>query len=106
MDAGLPGDDSGNKHYGFWFPFHGVTPAHVPGVLSLVALIIASLSIYRHHLQRTGRRTYAITAVIAFYSMFSRWSSSSFTGFLRLRPWPRPTRSHLSRCGQVQRLRQ
>jgi hypothetical protein len=30
---------------GFWFPFHGVTPAQVLGVLSLVALIIASLSI-------------------------------------------------------------
>ena len=34
---------------GFLFPFHGVTPAQVLGVLSLIALIIASLSIYRHH---------------------------------------------------------
>ena len=42
---------------GFLFPFHGVTPAQVLGVLSLVALIIASLSIYRHHLQGTWRRT-------------------------------------------------
>jgi hypothetical protein len=50
---------------GFLFSFHGVTPAQVLGVLSLVALIIASLSIYRHHLQGTWRRTYAITAVIA-----------------------------------------
>jgi hypothetical protein len=32
---------------GFLFPFHGVTPAQVLGVLSLIALIIASLSIYR-----------------------------------------------------------
>jgi hypothetical protein len=52
---------------GFLFPFHGVTPAQVLGVLSLVALIIASLSIYRQHLQGTWRRTYAITAVIALY---------------------------------------
>ena len=37
------------------------------GVLSLIALIIASLSIYRHHPQRTCRRTYAITAVMALY---------------------------------------
>jgi len=56
MDAGLPGDDSGNKHYGFLVPVsRGVTPAQVLGVLSLVALIIVSLSIYRHHLQRTRR---------------------------------------------------
>ena len=52
---------------GFWFPFHGVTPAQVLGVLSLVALIIASLSIYRHHLQGIWRRTYAITALMALY---------------------------------------
>ena len=30
---------------GFLFPFHGVTPAQVLGVLSLIAVIIASLSI-------------------------------------------------------------
>src|SRR5580700_6955121 len=36
---------------GFLFPFHGVTPAQVLGVLSLIVLIIASLSIYRYHLQ-------------------------------------------------------
>jgi hypothetical protein len=53
MDAGLPGDDSATSITGFWFPFHGVTPAQVLGVLSLVALIIASFSIYRHLLQRT-----------------------------------------------------
>jgi len=52
---------------GFLFPFHGVTPAQVLGVLSLIALTIASLSIYRYHLQGIWRRTYAITAVMAFY---------------------------------------
>ena len=52
---------------GFLFPFHGVTPAQVLGVLSLIAVIIASLSIYRQHLQGTWRRTYAITAVMALY---------------------------------------
>jgi len=36
---------------GFLFPFHGVTPAQVLGVLSLVALVVASVSIYRHHSQ-------------------------------------------------------
>jgi hypothetical protein len=52
---------------GFLFPFHGVTPAQVLGVLSLIVLIIASLSIYRYHVQGVWRRTYAITAVMALY---------------------------------------
>jgi len=52
---------------GFLFPFHGLTPAQVLGVLSLTVLIIASLSIYRYHLQGIWRRTYAITAVMALY---------------------------------------
>jgi len=52
---------------GFLFPFRGFTPAHVLGVLSLIALVIASLSIYRYHLRGGWRRTYAITAVMALY---------------------------------------
>lgn len=52
---------------GFLFPFHGVTPAQVLGVLSLIALIIAPLSFFRYHLQGIWRRTYAITVVMALY---------------------------------------
>jgi uncharacterized membrane protein len=52
---------------GFVFPFRGVTPAQVLGVLSLIALTIASLSIYRYHSQGIWRRIYAITAVMALY---------------------------------------
>jgi len=52
---------------GFLFPFQGLTPAQVLGVLSLIALIIASVSVYRYHSQGIWRRTYAITAVIALY---------------------------------------
>jgi len=52
---------------GFLFPFHGVTPAQALGVLSLIALLIASLAIYRYHRQGIWRRTYAITVVMAFY---------------------------------------
>jgi branched-subunit amino acid transport protein AzlD len=51
----------------FLFPFHGVTPAQVLGVLSLIALIIGSLPIYRYHSKGTWRRTYGITAVMALY---------------------------------------
>ena len=49
------------------FPFHGVTPAQALGVLSLIALLIASLAIYRYHRQGIWRRTDAITVVMAFY---------------------------------------
>jgi hypothetical protein len=52
---------------GFLFPFHGVAPARVLGVLSLIALIIASLSIYRYQSKGIWRRTYGITAVMALY---------------------------------------
>jgi len=52
---------------GFFFPFNGLTPALVLGVLSLVVLLIASLALYRHRLLGTWRRTYAITAVVALY---------------------------------------
>ena len=52
---------------GFLFPFHGVTSAQVLGGLSLIALIIASLSIYRYHSQGIWRRTYAIAAVMVLY---------------------------------------
>ena len=52
---------------GLLFPFRGVTPAQFVGVLSLITLIIASLSIYRHHAQGIWRRTYAVTVVMALY---------------------------------------
>jgi hypothetical protein len=52
---------------GFLFPFHGLTPAQVLGVLSLIALIIAGLSMYRHCLQGVWHRAFAITAVMALY---------------------------------------
>jgi hypothetical protein len=51
---------------GLLFQFHGVTPAQVLGVLSLIAVIIASLSMFRYRSQGIWRWTYAITAVMAF----------------------------------------
>jgi len=55
---------------GFLFPFHGVTPAQVLGVLSLIALIIASLSIYRYHSQGIWRRTYATAVMVLYFNIF------------------------------------
>jgi len=58
---------AGTSITGFLFPVHGVTPAQVLGVLSLIALLIASVSIHRYHSQGNWYRTYAISAVMAHY---------------------------------------
>jgi hypothetical protein len=55
---------------GFFFPFHRLLPSHVLGILSLVALAIAIPARYSFHLAGAWRRTYVITAVIAFYFNF------------------------------------
>jgi len=52
---------------GFFFPFHGVTPGIVVGILSLVVLAFASLAYYGKHLAGSWRRTYVITATFALY---------------------------------------
>jgi hypothetical protein len=50
-----------------FFPFHGVTPGIILGILSLIALGIALFARYTRQLTGGWRRTYAITAVIALY---------------------------------------
>jgi len=52
---------------GFFFPFHGVTPAIKLGIISLVVLAIAILARYAFHLSGAWRRIYAITAMLALY---------------------------------------
>jgi hypothetical protein len=52
---------------GFFFPFHGITPADVFGVLSLIALPIAMYARYGRKLAGGWRLTYVITAMIALY---------------------------------------
>src|SRR5271168_4997955 len=52
---------------GFFFPFHGFSPAQAVGILSLILVLIASLAVYRHNLVGGWRRTFAITAVTALY---------------------------------------
>jgi hypothetical protein len=55
---------------GFFFPFHGITPAIVLGIMSMIVLAIAIFARYARHLAGGWRRTYAITAVIALYFNF------------------------------------
>jgi hypothetical protein len=52
---------------GFFFPFHGVTPAINVGILSLVLLAVAIAARYALHLAGAWRTTYVITAMIAQY---------------------------------------
>jgi hypothetical protein len=52
---------------GFLFPFHGVTPGIVLGVLSLIVLLLAIVARYRYHLAGGWRRAYVISTVMALY---------------------------------------
>jgi hypothetical protein len=52
---------------GFLFPFHGVTPGIILGILSLLVLAVAIPARYVKHLEGPWRKTYAITATIALY---------------------------------------
>ena len=52
---------------GYGFPVDRVLPSHIVGAISLVALAIALLARYRHHLAGGWRRTYVITAVMSLY---------------------------------------
>jgi len=52
---------------GFMFPFKGVTPAIVVGLISTVVLVFAFLAAYRSKLRGGARTVYAITATIALW---------------------------------------
>jgi hypothetical protein len=52
---------------GFLFPFHGVTPGIVLGVISMVVLAVALYARYGGQLAGGWRLAYAITAVTALY---------------------------------------
>ncbi len=52
---------------GFFFPFHGVTPAIILGVLSLLVLAAAIAGRYAFHLAGPWRWVYAASAVVALY---------------------------------------
>jgi hypothetical protein len=55
---------------GFFFPFHGVTPGIVLGVISLVVLAVALYARYGRRLAGGWRLVYVITAVMALYLNF------------------------------------
>ena len=52
---------------GFFFPFHGFTPAIAVGIISLVMLAIAIFARYSRQMIGAWRWIYVVTAVIALY---------------------------------------
>lgn len=52
---------------GFFFPFTGITPGIVVGILSLVVLALTLLAYYGKHLSGGWRRVYVLTALFALY---------------------------------------
>ncbi len=52
---------------GFFFPFHGVTPGIIVGIVSLAILAVAIPARYVKHLAGAWRKIYAVTASIALY---------------------------------------
>jgi len=52
---------------GFLFPFHGVTPGIVLGILSMIVLLLAAISLYGGKLAGGWRGTYVISASLALY---------------------------------------
>lgn len=55
---------------GFFFPFHGFTPAFGFGVVSIVVLAVAAFARYGRRLAGPWRVAWVITAMIAFYLNF------------------------------------
>jgi len=52
---------------GYFFPFHGVTPAQVVGAISLLALLVAVVARYGRQLKGAWRSIYVVAAMFALY---------------------------------------
>jgi hypothetical protein len=52
---------------GFFFPFHGFTPAIAVGIISLFLLAVAILARYGRRLSGAWRWIYVVTAMVALY---------------------------------------
>jgi hypothetical protein len=68
----------------FLFPFHGVTPGIVLGILSLIVLTLATYALYRKKLAGDWRVTYVISTCVAFYFNFFVLVAQAFDKFRAL----------------------
>lgn len=52
---------------GFLFPFKGITPGIVVGILSIIVLLLAIVALYNKHLDGSWRGAYVISVMLALY---------------------------------------
>lgn len=63
---------------GFLFPFHGMTPGIILGILSLIALLIAITALYMGKLEGAWRGTFVISSAVALWFNFFVLIAQSF----------------------------
>jgi len=63
---------------GFMFPFKGVTPGIVLGILSMIVLVLAIVALYIKKLDGPWRGIYVICTMLAFYFNFFVMVAQSF----------------------------
>jgi hypothetical protein len=52
---------------GFFFPFHGVTPGIILGILSLIVLLLAAIALHARKLHGRWRAVYIVSATLALW---------------------------------------
>ena len=70
---------------GFLFPFHGVTPGIILGILSMIALLLAIWALYIGKLEGAWRGTYILTSSLALWFNFFVLVAQSFAKIPALR---------------------
>jgi uncharacterized membrane protein len=70
---------------GFLFPFHGMTPGIILGILSMIALLLAIWALYIGKLEGAWRGTYVITSSLALWFNFFVLVAQSFAKIPALR---------------------
>jgi hypothetical protein len=63
---------------GFLFPFKGMTPGIVIGILSTIVLLLAIYALYVKHLTGVWRSVYVVSTCVAFYFNFFVLVAQSF----------------------------
>jgi hypothetical protein len=63
---------------GFLYPFKGITPGIILGVLSIIALVLAIVALYGKKLAGPWRGTYVVSAMVAYYFNFFVMIAQSF----------------------------
>ena len=63
---------------GFLYPFNGMTPGIVLGILSMIVLILAIIGLYVRKLAGAWRGIYVVSVIVAFYFNFFVLVSQAF----------------------------